>query len=281
MKNTFLIIGISVGAVIISVLLRKVLRLFIRKYASKLNVDHTNFNFLVNSIPFIIFSIAIVMVFYQIPALKNVSKALFAGAGIIAAIIGFASQKAFSNIIGGIFILIFKPFRVNDTIELPDTDKGIVEDITLRHTVIRNYENRRIIIPNNVISEYNIVNSNIKDMRIRKRIEVDVSYSSDIDKALKIMEHEVQNHPFCIDGRDQKEIDDGEPVVLTKVIALQDWSVRLRAWCWSNNNDEAFMLQCDVLKSIKESFDKNGIEIPYPYRNLVVRSLPKQEDVNV
>ena len=58
------------------------------------------------------------------------------------AIIGFASQKAFSNIISGIFILIFKPFRVKDTIEFLDSTKGVVEEITLRHTIIRNYENR-------------------------------------------------------------------------------------------------------------------------------------------
>ena len=102
--------------------------------------------------------------------MKSLGTALFAGAGILAVIVGFASQKAFANIISGIFILISKPFKMSDIIEFTDGKKGVVEEITLRHTIIKDYENRRIIIPNSIISEETIINSNIQDEKIRKHI---------------------------------------------------------------------------------------------------------------
>ena len=84
----------------------------------------------------------------SIPSLKNLGTALFAGAGVMAAVKGFASQAAFSNIISGVFVILFKPFRVGDIVQLTNGLKGKVTDITFRHTVIKDYENRRIIIPN-------------------------------------------------------------------------------------------------------------------------------------
>lgn len=90
---------------------------------------------------------------------------LFAGAGIFAAIIALASQQALSNIISGIFIVISKPFRVGDYIELSILHRGTVEDITLRHTVIRDIQNNRIIVPNSKINSETIVNYHLNDER--------------------------------------------------------------------------------------------------------------------
>ena len=85
-----------------------------------------------------------------------------------------------------ITILVFRPFRVNDVIEIGTGTKGVVEEITLRHTIIRNYENRRIIIPNAIISEETIVNSNLIEEKIKKHIEFGISYESNVDLAKKI-----------------------------------------------------------------------------------------------
>lgn len=91
-----------------------------------------------------------------------------AGAGILAAVLGFASQTAFSNIMNGIMIVVFKPFRIGDIIEVDRQDAymGVVADITLRHTVIQNFENKRVIIPNSVISTQIIVNRDIADQKV-------------------------------------------------------------------------------------------------------------------
>jgi len=201
---------------------------------------------------------------------------MFAGAGVLAAIIGFASQKAFSNIIGGLFILIFKPFRVGDVIEISNNRRGNVEEITLRHTIIKNYQSQRIVIPNSQISEETIINSSITDDKIRKHIEVSIAYESNIDKAIDLLRSEIKNHPLFLDNRTEIEKEENVPDLVIRVVSLGDYSITLRAYVWTLNYDNAFALQCDVLKSIKESYERNDVEIPYPHRTIVY----KNESVN-
>lgn len=264
-----MVLAIVVGAQIIVTLIRKLLNIFIKRQSKRVNVDPTNFSFLKNSISFVIYTVALIAIFYITPSLKSVSKALFASAGIFAAIIGFASQKAFSNIIGGIFILVFRPFRVTDVIEVGTINKGVVEEITLRHTIIRNYENRRIIIPNSVISDETIVNSNLIDEKIKKFVEFDISYESDIDLAKKIIFEEAIKHPLIHDNRSIKDIEENKPVVVTRVIRLGEYSITIRAYVWAKCNDDAFIISCDMNESVKKRFDAEGVNIPYPHRTIV------------
>lgn len=271
--------SITLGiAIVLSFILRKILGLFVTKYANKLNTDPTNFSFIKNSVGFIIYTCAVIFIFFKIPYLKSIGTALFAGAGILTVIIGFASQKAFANIISGIFILIFKPFKITDIIEFKDGQKGIVEEITLRHTIIKDYENRRIIIPNSIISEETIINSNIQDEKIRKHIVFSISYDSNIDKAIEIIRDEAQKHPLLIDNRSKQEIKNHDPKVPVLVISLSDFSIDLKAYAWCAGNDNAFRLKCDLLKSVKERFDKENIEIPFPYRTIVYKKDLKNDN---
>ena len=266
-----LIFGTLLAAIVLSIVLNRLMKLFIVKYSERLKVNPTNFSFLKNSASFIVFSIAILFIFLKIPYLRSLGAALFAGAGIMVVIVGFASQKAFSNIISGVFILIFKPFRVNDIIEFLDGTRGIVEEITLRHTVIRNFENRRIIIPNGNISEDTIINSTITDPKIRRHITYGISYDSNIDKAVSIIQEESMKHPNFIDNRTDKEKQDSVPPVLVRLVGLADFSVQLKAYVWSNSNGESWALQCDVMKSVFDRFNKEGIEVPFPYRTIVYK----------
>jgi small-conductance mechanosensitive channel len=270
-ERGMVIAGVIIGAFVLSFILRKIISIFIVKYSKKLKADPTNFSFLKNSISFIIFTAAIIFIFYYIPTLRSLGKALFAGVGIFAAFIGLALQKTFSNLISGLFILMFKPFRIDDTLQFNDRKMGVVEEITLRHTIIRDYENRRIIIPNSVISEEVIVNSNISDKKINKHIEFGIAYDADVNKAIAIIQDEIEKHPNFIDNRKAAEKRDGVPAVMVRMIEWSDFSIKLRAYAWAKGNDEAFVLKCDVLMSIKARFDKEGIEIPFPYRTVVYK----------
>ena len=140
-------------------LIRRAFNRFIRTHTGDINADPTNYKFLGNALRTIIYTVGFMFAIREYPPLKSVAGSLLAGAGIFAVAVGFASQQAFSNIISGIFIVIFKPFRVNDRLKIKEIYSGIVEDITLRHTIIRDGENRRIIIPNAVIATEIIVNS--------------------------------------------------------------------------------------------------------------------------
>ena len=276
-----LILGTLLVAIVLSIVLNRLMKIFIEKYSERLKVNPTNFSFLKNSTSFIVFSLAILFIFIKIPYLRSLGAALFAGAGVMVVIVGFASQKAFSNIISGVFILIFKPFRVDDMIEFLNGTRGIVEEITLRHTVIRNFENRRIIIPNGNISEDTIINSTITDAKIRRHITYGISYDSNIDKAVSIIQEESMKHPNFIDNRTAKEKKDNVPPVLVRLVDLADFSVQLKAYVWSNSNGESWALQCDVMKSVFERFNKEGIEVPFPYRTIVYKKDIEDQNITV
>jgi len=146
-----------------------------------------------------------------------------------------------------------------------------VEDITLRHTVIRNFENRRLIIPNSVISAEIVVNSSIVEEKICNFIDMGISYDSDIDKAMEIMRSEAMAHSNYIDNRTKEDRKNQIPAVLVKVIGFGDSSVNLRCFVWSHDHSAGWAMKTDLHKSIKERFDAEGIEIPFPYRTIVYK----------
>lgn len=257
----------------IAVILVKISKKFIEKSVDKFSQvmklqksNYTFFKFIVN---FTIYSIASVIVFYSIPELRSIGLTILASAGVLTAIIGFAAQEAFSNIISGIFIFIFKPFHVGDQIKFGTEESGIVEDITLRHTIIKSFQNKRIIVPNSKISSDTIVNYSIFDSKICNFFEIGISYESDIDKAFAIIKNAAINHPLFYDNRTNEEKANNVEPVVTRVISLSDFSIIIRAYIWSQNPSEGFILKTDLNKIVKEEFDKNGIEIPYPHRVVV------------
>jgi small conductance mechanosensitive channel len=257
-----------IAAAILSNLFNRVINYAIRKRWEEGIEDVTRLKFLANSASAIFYTLAIAFTFIEIPALSSVGQALFAGAGVLAAIIGFASQKAFSNIISGIFILLFRPFKVGDFITVAQSN-GVIEDITLRHTVIRDFENRRVIIPNSIISDDTIVNSSILDARIRQMVFFSIAYDADMDRAINIIREECMTHPFYLDQRSDEEKAEGDEPVVIRVVAWEDSSIKLRAQVWTANLEDGFYLKCDLLYSVKKAFDLAAIEIPYPHRTIV------------
>ncbi len=206
-----------------------------------------------------------------IPGMEKVSTSILASAGILAMAVGLASQEALSNIVGGLFIIFSQPFKVGDHISVDNVVVGVVVEITLRHTVIRNAENRMILIPNSKINSSTIINSSYGDSSTCAFIEVGVSYDTDLDRAISIMREEIMRNPKLIDHRTDGEKAAGAPQVLVKVTDLGDSAVTLRAWAWASTSTDALYMKFDLLKSVKERFDREGIEIPYPYCNQIVR----------
>jgi len=240
---------------------------FTRTFATQLNkgrVDRTSINFIRRLISAIIYIIGISAAFSQIPEFKIIGHSLLAGAGILTVLGGLASQQVLSNLISGILIILFRPFKIGDRITINITFSGIVEDITLRETILRDFENNRVIVPNSQISSQVLVNANHTDDRICKFIDIGIGYSSDVDIAMAIMSEEIINHPLHIDNRTPEQKASGDPVAVVRIISLGSSSVNLRAWAWAANPAEGFVLQCDLLLNIKRRFDKENIEIPFP-----------------
>lgn len=258
-------------AFLVSRLLRFLIGRFIRGAALKLKVDPTRYNFFKNAVDFIVYLIAAIIIFRSIPAFRAVGTTLLTGAGVLAAIVGFASQSAFSNIISGFFLVIFKPFSVGDRVKIGQLYTGDVEDITLRHTVIKDFENRRIVIPNSVISNETIINSTLIDEKICVFIEVPVAFTANLNRAMDIIQQVGLNHPHCIDNRSPEELTKGEQPVMVRVMAFADFGIQLRGYVWTANPTNAFELRCEVLKTIQERFQQENIEFGYPGRFLMNR----------
>lgn len=265
---TLKVILIILLTIVINLVAKKLYKKFVADNKDITNSDLTNYKFLEHSLSTIIYLVGFSFAIWNIEFLKPVATSLVAGAGILAIAVGFASQQALANIISGIFIVIYKPYVINDRISLKTDLRGVVEDISLRHTVIRNFENQRIIIPNSVISNEVLINSNYSDSKICRFIEVGISYGSDIDLAKSIMAEEIGNHPQSLDNRTEEDIENGVPRVIVRVLSLMDSSVLLRGWAWAKDSPDAFILQCDVTESIKKRFDREGIVIPFPQRTI-------------
>lgn len=265
---TFMAVSTIVGTALIR-------RYFIRKIEASSRRDKgdpTTYKFLSYFAVFAVYFIGIALAALAIPALRTMAQSALAGAGVLAVVAGVASQEALSNLVGGIFIVFSKPFRVGDCVRIGADVIGEVEDLTLRHTVIKDFHNKRIIIPNSIINKETVTNYNLGDQRTCEWIVVGISYDSEINAALKIMAEEAEKHPLCIDQRSNRDKKNEIPQIVTKVTSLDDSAVTLRAWVWARNYYDAVALRHDLYKSVKERFDEAGIEIPFPHRTIVLKN---------
>jgi len=272
-EQVIFIVSVIIVTFVVSRILRFLVGRFFRAAARKLKVDPTRYNFFKNAVDFILFFVALVVIFRSIPALHTVGTTLLTGAGVLAAIVGFASQAAFSNIISGFFLVIFKPFSVGDRVRIGQLYTGDVEDINLRHTTIKDFENRRVIIPNSVISNETIINSTITDEKTCMFVEVAISLTSNIDQAIKIIQEEAERHRYYIDNRTDTEKARGEHPVMVRVMTFLDSGIHLRASVWAKDPTDGFDLKCDINKSIKERFDAAGITVANLHHLLVMKNL--------
>ncbi len=274
-NETFLLITTSpfftipVTIAVIFILLKVILR-FNDKLFEKITENVKNSSEAITYIPFlkhatkaVIYFIGVIAITQNIPGFSSVASALLASTGVLTVVVGFASQEAMSNVVSGIMILTFKPFKISDVITYSGT-AGVVEEITLRHTVIKTFENKRLIVPNSSINSNVIENSNFSDGRVCIFMIISISYDSSIDKAREIMLKHCVSHKDYLDVRTNEDIENGVPEVVIRVVELAESSVNLRASIWAENSGVGFVMKCDLLESIKKDFDKNDIVIPYP-----------------
>ncbi len=234
--------------------------------------DETSMVFFRKLLVTVVYVLGVACVLYMIPPLRTFATSILASAGIMAMAIGLASQEALSNFVSGIFIILAKPFRIGDIVALDSGQTGKVTEIAIRHTIITTAENRQIIVPNSKINSAIITNSTINDTRTCVFVEVGVAYSENLDHCIAEMRKVIELDPRVLDKRTEQEKADGVEKVIIRVMELGNSSITLRAYVWASNPAEAFVLKCDMLKAVKDHYDEVGIEIPYPYMNVVKKS---------
>ena len=272
-ENFFLVFYLGIVAVLTLVAASLVQTWFRRNIKLRIenNEDITSYKFLRYIAIFAVYFLGVILMLIAFESMRSFAATALGGAGIIAVVAGVASQEALSNLVGGLFIIFFKPFKLGDIIKVDESMVGTVTDITLRHTIIRNYENKMIVIPNAIINKEKLINYDLGTPICCQWIEIGISYSSDINLAKEIMRDECENHPNLIDNRSELDKYNNVPKVAVRVISLGDSAVVIRAWTWASNYNQAFSMKCDLFESIKKRFDKEDIEIPFPHQTVVFK----------
>ena len=195
-----------------------------------------------------IYLIGMMLVILQVPQLHSLATAMLAGAGIAGLAIGYASKDSLSNFTSGIFIAIFQPFRVGDFVDFR-ADYGQVEDLTLRHTIIRTSDNRRIIVPNNIMSMEPIINWSIREPEIVWTVDFDLEKAGDIDRARAIIIEKARSHPQVLKDR---------PIsVLLMSSRYSELTLRLEATIPGRNL--AKVIGSEIREAVKKEFEVQGI----------------------
>lgn len=192
---------------------------------------------------------------------------LVSALGIGGVAIGFAFKDIFQNFLAGILILITKPFRVGDQI-IFETYEGTVEDIQTRATYIKTYDGRRVVLPNSDLYT-NPVMVNTAFLQRRVQYDIGIGYGDDIEQAKQIILNVLQD----------TEGVDPDPKADVIVVNLAESSVNLRARWWSNSRIVDVLLGQDkVLAEVKKQLQANGIDMPYPTRQILLHDQSEQTD---
>lgn len=259
--------------VLIAWLISRFLRFLIVAYINRKKSSElysiTRLKFIKNSITFIVGILAFSFIIYTVPQFKSRATLIFSGAGILAAIIGFAAQAAVSNLIAGAFIVIFRPFRVGDFIKLDDSRVGIVQDITLRHTVIMTFDNKRLIIPNSVISTESIFNHSIDDEYVLSFNNFVIGLHADIDTAVAIIREEALKLDYIIDNRSPDQVAQNEEQIRVRIKDINEIGIYIRAFVWVTEPWDEFRVKSDLLQAVHKRFKEEGIALPIPMRKIV------------
>jgi len=195
-----------------------------------------------------IYVIGLMLIIYQIPQLRSLVTAIVAGAGIAGLAIGLAAKDSLSNFTSSVFIAVFQPFRVGDSVDFRG-EYGQIEDLTLRHTVIRTTDNKRIIVPNSIMSMEPIINWSIKEPEITWVVDFDLEKASDIDRAREIITKAAKSHPMVLKDRPLK--------VLLLNSRYSELTLRLEVTVPGRNVAKG--IGCDIREAVKKEFEVQGI----------------------
>ncbi|RLK48358.1 mechanosensitive ion channel-like protein [Alkalispirillum mobile] len=193
---------------------------------------------------------------------------LLGAAGIISVAIGFASQTSASNLISGLFLVWERPFSVGDTIRV-GTTVGEVVSIDLLSVKLRTFDNLFVRLPNETLIKTEMTNLSRFPIR-RLDLQIGVAYKEDIKRVRKVLDEVATANPLCLE----------EPKPQFLFLGFGDSALNLQFNVWAQR--ENFLEMRNSLQiEIKEAFDREGIEIPFPHRTLYAGSVTDPFPVQV
>lgn len=216
-------------------------------------LDDTLFNFLANITRYVILGFSFLFVLNTFGIQTTSFVAVIGAAGLA---VGLALQGTLSNVAAGVMIILFRPFKLGDFVEIGG-QMGTIKDISLNFIELATAANVQVIVPNAQVWGNTITNYSVYSTR-RAEWLFGVGYGADLKKAEAIIRRVVLEDPRAL----------AEPAPFIQVNNLGDFSVDflVRVWC---NSGDLFQFQADMKRAVKEAFDAEGIDIPFPTQTVI------------
>ncbi len=211
----------------------------------------TRFTIIGRAATALVYLIALGSILFQFEAARAAGSGLLASAGIIAIVVGLASQSTLSNFIAGVFLSFSQPIRLNDSI-IFESNWGWVEEISLTHTTIRTWDNRRIIVPNQTMASTTVENWTIKDSWLMGIVMMYVDYSCPVDTVRQWAREIVDASPYSSEER----------VALVQVVDFTEKCMVLRILGRGADPGNTWQLRCELREKLIKRFRDADLPLP-------------------
>lgn len=256
-----LVLFIIIGAVANWLIQRAIHSVLERDHDER--IDRLSASFLSKFAGIFVWLIVLTLYAHMVPYLHKVATALLASVSIASVVIGFALQSTLANVVAGVSLIFYKPFRKGDRLQITapgGVETGVVEDVTLGYTVIATYDNRRVVMANSQIADTTMINLSSVSARTMAIIPFSIGYDADLDAARAAAISLATAH------------DKVEEVVSCPLVNLGASSLDLSLRVWCADAGTAAGVHNDLLESIVRRFAADGIEIPYTYQNVIMKT---------
>ena len=234
---------------VIGAIMVRVLRSVVKKMLQKSKrVSETLEKFVINVLGKVLW---VVVLMIALPRLGIDIAPLVAGLGVTGFIIGFAFQESLGNLAAGLMIILNQPFAVGDFIEAGG-HSGSVWEINMMATTMTTGDNKKVVIPNRTVWGGPVVNYSAMETR-RVDLVIGISYDADIGKAQATINQILKDNTRVLDTPD--------PIIEVEEMADSSVNLVVRPWC---KNADYWKVYFEVNRGVKEAFDREGIEIPFP-----------------
>lgn len=251
----------AVVALVIGVFMIKLMMRFLAKFLVKSKVEPTLRTFVQSLGVFLSYALLIFIV-GRILGIEASSFLAMFGAAALA--IGFALQGSLANFAGGVLILAFKPFKINDLVYIND-HLGIVHQIDILYTRIKTFDGRIITMPNGKVANDDMDNRSTAPYR---RVEIDLNFSFDenFDQLRELLTDTLKKHPNLV--KDQP--------VQVWLTGMGDYAMKVSARCWAHS-DVYWDIYFDQMEAVKRALDENDIHLAIPKRAIYQGDNPNRE----
>ena len=236
------------------------------------NKGHVGMSFLFACLKVFVIAVVGLRIIALIPGLKDFTSQIFMSSSLIVVVMGFVFQEGLSNIVHGFILSVFKPFEIGDRVTVTidgETITGYVREINARHTVIQNILNSAHIIVPNAKLDTSVIGNNYFDGNTTSSafMDIEITYSSDLEKAIRIMADVIEMHPYVKKARKAKNITDPVTVLVRDLGAN---GISLRASVLTETVEENFAACSDIRRNLVAVFaEEPHIDFAYPHMAVV------------